>query len=537
MNQADLDGLVDGVLAEVWAHFRDHQDWPLKKPIMLALRAKGGDYDEVLRSSRGRLLRARSGSEERVFTTFRALAALEEVQQLFEPLPRLMRRAAERYIRHHQWAGEPEKAEVRITFEDLRTFWDKESEALLIARLLKECGDSPLQYGGAKGPLPTDLFLRPTLDTVRHEGVDTLDDVLRAAERPPRVRVGRYPSGNHLKVLRLIWAQAEKEGKWPTALPFAIEHRALGDVRQLVEELSPRFLKGGFRSGQYDSLSLSPQAVEFIDGDGQGKATLVAIARAAAEAWISSGASSRVELVEVARRANLDVARVHTWSLFLEWEPWGSVSRESGRATCFSIHDETCLKNEHLDSWSTYMTTWHPENDRDRDVERVDASTPSAMAVGEQLVPSLAFLSSDSLRRVVEADLRELNVLRASAASKAIFVIAGSLIEGVLVDVLNLRPDLAEQLLKKGHPKWPKDAGLSDLIDGAVRFNLIQPSVVGSLQVLKDYRDLVHPVNMSTTKLRARPDTAGLVLQALNVILQDLEEARLAGRITEYQNR
>ncbi len=74
MNQAELDGLADGVLAQVWNHFRDHQEWPLKKPIMLALRAKGAEYEQVLQGSRGRLLYARSNSEERVFTTFRALA-------------------------------------------------------------------------------------------------------------------------------------------------------------------------------------------------------------------------------------------------------------------------------------------------------------------------------------------------------------------------------------------------------------------------------------------------------------------------------
>ena len=303
-------------------------------------------------------------------------------------------------------------------------------------------------------------------------------------------------------------------------------------MRSIVMDLSPRFLKGGFRFGRYDELSLTPQAVEFVDADGQGKATLVAIARAAAEEWIASGAASRVTLSDIATRSGFDIERVRRWSLFLEWERWGNLSVESGREHAFSIRDEACLKNEQLETWSDYMSIWHPEEQRRR-----ACGDASVQPVGspEQSLPSLSFLRSESLRRVIEADFAELNALRASGASKAIFVIAGSLIEGVLIDVLSLRPDLAEGLLKKNHAKWPKDAGLSDLIEGSEKFGLIQPSVVSSLQVLKNYRDLIHPVNMSTTKLRARPDTARLVLEALNVVLHDLEDARLSGRLTAYQ--
>ena len=87
-------------------------------------------------------------------------------------------------------------------------------------------------------------------------------------------------------------------------------------------------------------------------------------------------------------------------------------------------------------------------------------------------------------------------------------------------------------MLKKG--SWPRDAGLSNLIEGAARFGLVQPSVVSLLQILKDYRDLIHPVKMSTSPLRMRLDTAE-VLQAVRVVLQDLEEARTSGRLTTYE--
>lgn len=533
MTPEEVDGFAEGVLADVWAHFKQHNEWPLKMPIMLALRAKGASYDDVLQSSRG-LLRIRSGSDERVYATLQALASVDEVQRLLAPLPALMRLAAQRYIQHHAWAGEQEDPALRITLSDIASLWPSSQNSLLVLRLLKECAASPLQYGGSTGPDAADVYLRPSLDSLRHENVETLDDVLRAAEGPERVTVGRYPASNHLRVLQLIWAEAEKNGAWPTSLPFAIENRNIGDVRQLVTDLSPRFLKGGFRFGRHDELSLTPQAVEFVDADGQGKATLVAIARAAAEAWIASSAASRVTLSDIATRSGFDIERVRRWSLFLEWERWGNLSVESGREHAFSIRDEACLKNEQLETWSDYMSIWHPEEQRRR-----ASGDASVQPVGspEQSLPSLSFLRSESLRRVIEADFAELNALRASGASKAIFVIAGSLIEGVLIDVLSLRPDLAEGLLKKNHAKWPKDAGLSDLIEGSEKFGLIQPSVVSSLQVLKNYRDLIHPVNMSTTKLRARPDTARLVLEALNVVLHDLEDARLSGRLTAYQQR
>lgn len=152
--------------------------------------------------------------------------------------PALMRVAAQRYIQHHAWAGEQEDPALRITLSDIASLWPGSQDSFLVLRLLKECAASPLQYGGSTGPDAADVYLRPSLDSLRHEHVETLEDVFRAEEGPERVPVGRYPASNHLRVLQLIWADAEKNGAWPTSLPFAIENRNIGDVRQIVHCLT-----------------------------------------------------------------------------------------------------------------------------------------------------------------------------------------------------------------------------------------------------------------------------------------------------------
>jgi hypothetical protein len=504
--------------------------WPLKKPIMLALRSRGVAFDDLLRASSGRVFMYRSGSEERVEATFAALASIDEVRDLMEPLAGLMRQAAQRFVLHHEWAGKPEKSALRITFADFRACWTSEQSALLALRTLKEARGAPLSWGGASGPRDEDVHFSPSIGSLRFEGVQSLDDVLQVPSHPRRTDVGKFPTGLHLALLRKIWASAVATGRWPTPLTFAIENRELGYVPQLVDDLSPRFVKGGFRAGEYDTLALAPHAVEFIDADGSGRQALVSLARACAELWAQTE-SSQVHLDALATRSGLASPGALTWALVLEWEPWGNLVREAGVATGFSINDEACLKNERVHSWADYMNTWHAESEP---AWPTPAVTVAAAASSQTpTMPALDFLVSADLRRVVEADLRELEVLRQAGAAKALFILAGSLVEGVLVDVLGRREDLAQSILKKG--KWPNDAGLAGLIEGAARFGLVQPTVKGLLEVLKDYRDLVHPVRMSTTKLRARQDTAELVLQAVRVVLADLEEARVKGTLTAYE--
>lgn len=531
MNASDLTTFADEVVNQVWTTFRDTRAWPLKKPIMLSLRARGVAFDDVLRASSGRLFIYRNGSEERVEATFVAIGALDEVRELMEPLADLMREAAQRFVLHHEWAGKPEKNALRITFADLRLFWSSEPQALLASRTLKEARGAPLTWGGATGPRDEDVYFRPSIRSLRFEHVQSLEEVLQLPSHTQRADVGKFPTGPHLALLRKIWGSAEAESRWPTPLTFAIENRKLGFIPQLVEDLSPLFVRGGFREGEYDTLSLTPHAVEFIDADGSGRRALVATARACAELWAQSE-SSQVPLDAVATRSGLTVAALSAWALILEWEPWGHLARESGNPTGFFINDEACLKNERVQSWADYMTTWHAESEPAwlAPTPNVDA----AILPQASTVPPLAFLVSADLRRVVEADLRELELLRQAGAAKALFILAGSLVEGVLVDVLGRREDLAQSILKK-NGKWPNDAGLAGLIEGAARFGLVQPSVKSLLEVLKDYRDLVHPARMATTKLRARQDTAELVLQAVRVVLADLEEARTQGRLTAYE--
>lgn len=261
------------VIEIVWDHFKQHLKWPTRRWVMRACDQAGFDFksDEMTHIS---------DSPSEVSLPFATILERPGIRALLEPVPSLLRLGAERFI------SQPERWDtstpVSITHEDFERFWPDSSQRAL-ARVLFDLG--PWRLGGGRMSGQDTFSYSCSIEALRYETVRTLDDaVLRRQHRPP-FQKGQPPSGPHLQLLQAIYQHAMRHGEWPLALPFAVDHRKIGFVEELVEDLHHPYFSSGFGTSKYSRLVLTIWALPFVDHTGETRATFVRIVNALHRLW------------------------------------------------------------------------------------------------------------------------------------------------------------------------------------------------------------------------------------------------------------
>jgi len=130
------------------------------------------------------------------------------------------------------------------------------------------------------------------------------------------------------------------------------------------------------------------------------------------------------------------------------------------------------------------------------------------------------FISNDAFRRSLEADRQELASCLEHSAWKAVHVLAGSMIEALLID-----------FIIAGRHATEADALKLDF-GGAIKLakdkNLIADRTYKLSEVIKDYRNLIHPGRAIRTNESITGDTAILCKSLLNIVLEDLAKTQKA---------
>jgi hypothetical protein len=145
-------------------------------------------------------------------------------------------------------------------------------------------------------------------------------------------------------------------------------------------------------------------------------------------------------------------------------------------------------------------------------------------------IRSFAFLVDKDLRNIIERDYRELSLRVFPGGSwKSTVVLAGSILEAVLFDQLSKDPATEQAALSSS--KAPKDksgkvkdlaAGewrLVDLIEVATNIGLLPSDRSKSIdQVLRDYRNFVHPKKELRSKYPCTEAEAMMAMGALEAV-------------------
>ncbi|MGE0323697.1 MAG: hypothetical protein AB7K71_04385 [Polyangiaceae bacterium] len=176
--------------------------------------------------------------------------------------------------------------------------------------------------------------------------------------------------------------------------------------------------------------------------------------------------------------------------------------------------------------------------------QRSTPSLASELVSRQSIVADVAlgFVRDVELRGLIARDLDEFDRASAAGASKAAVLLAGSVIESALLDVLGRNQKSAVRLLGK---KWPERASLKDLITACSQAEVLLPngSTVAILppltstkgMIVIDHRDLIHPRAEIRGAVAPDSNTVTTMRGVVGEILRDLAKADADGVLARYE--
>lgn len=145
-------------------------------------------------------------------------------------------------------------------------------------------------------------------------------------------------------------------------------------------------------------------------------------------------------------------------------------------------------------------------------------------------VLNFAFIARQGLRQVLKQDFEEAQRAFVAGAFKACSLLAGGLIEGMLLDKLQ-QPEIAslpgyDQAVAQfpragGDINWDR-VGLTRLIRAVSELALLTESAFRLTEGARDFRDTVHPIAELREGLRAGREEAELLLALVKLVHRDL---------------
>jgi len=117
------------------------------------------------------------------------------------------------------------------------------------------------------------------------------------------------------------------------------------------------------------------------------------------------------------------------------------------------------------------------------------------------IVANFTFIIVPELRQCLESDYKELRACLKAEAWKAVHVLAGSIVEAVLIDALGSAGV---------DPKRLESESLAGLISLAKDNSIVDDEAVDLSTVIRKYRNLIHPGR--TKRLAKTPDRSGAIV-------------------------
>jgi hypothetical protein len=180
--------------------------------------------------------------------------------------------------------------------------------------------------------------------------------------------------------------------------------------------------------------------------------------------------------------------------------------------------------------------SWEDELDRRKPLSSpTPMTTPEPRPTGpkefaaEGFLPDLSFVSDEKLRRILERDYLELIRVRSVSASKSRLILAGGLIEGLLLDGLERPPRKALQAKlaekdRNGNVPPLSDWSLVGLIRVASELGFISTGTQKMCDFARDFRNLIHPDKERSGDYVVGTHEASGAESAVHAVIRDLSE-------------
>jgi hypothetical protein len=127
------------------------------------------------------------------------------------------------------------------------------------------------------------------------------------------------------------------------------------------------------------------------------------------------------------------------------------------------------------------------------------------------------FISDDNFRKNFDSDFSELEICLSNNAHKSVLILAGSIIEAVLIDYL-ISLD-KEDLNKDQLLKW----SLNKAIDKCAELEIISQKSKNLSDVVRDYRNLIHPGRAIRTQTFPDGNDAIVAKSLVEIIIKEIK--------------
>lgn len=322
---AELEPVEREVLQRLWAYFKEHRAWPqLEERLRIEFAKKGQDFDAVSEQWKHIHISRDLGqdSEGRMSAGLDDLLYLPEVRELFAPLPRLLKLAAERLKEKPTY--ERNLDEPRITLRDMESLWGNAEQAGVVAALLENAHLDILSHSGSEQT--TGPYFLPRVEVLRFEDVTTLKEVEQLSEREPLPELTTPPRGIYRLVLRALHGYCKREFRWPAPVRFVVEQlEELGYTAAVLRKLHPDFLtKEPYFFGRTE-LELTVSCLEWVTTKEEQHLLIDLIQEMVRQYENDPGKRHRASLADMAGRVSSSVERLAPLLKYLHNEPWGDV--------------------------------------------------------------------------------------------------------------------------------------------------------------------------------------------------------------------
>jgi hypothetical protein len=167
---------------------------------------------------------------------------------------------------------------------------------------------------------------------------------------------------------------------------------------------------------------------------------------------------------------------------------------------------------------------------------------PENAIVGEvNYEKGLSFLKDKGLKASIESDCDEINKIANVGAAKSVIILCGSVVEAILYDLLKGDEKRAKEVAEK-LSIMPENNSIKYILDSASRkklnewtllpllkvakrqySNKVREDVVVYSDVLRDYRNLIHPGKAERSEKKADNHTATMAITVLNLLISGLK--------------
>lgn len=132
-----------------------------------------------------------------------------------------------------------------------------------------------------------------------------------------------------------------------------------------------------------------------------------------------------------------------------------------------------------------------------------------------------SFISDEQFRNSLTNDYREMISCQEASSWKAVHVLAGSIVEALLIEYLVVSS------IKPGG-KEPLHIDLNDAIQACQTAGVIQKSTASLCDVVRDYRNLIHPGRMIRLDQNVTQEGASIAINLVAIITREVAEKRKA---------